>query len=143
MLHSCMCSLACRFHTSLQLAADRPKVKGLIGGLPPASALWNLQLALAYYSTSQARLISDLSTVAGSFCWISPIRHHHSHAAFQSAVLDTLECNSFPATAICNCNASQSLCMYTSDGTCWCTCCACTAYMYMLYTLYIYIVYFS
>lgn len=54
-------------YTYGQLAADRPKVKGLIGGLPPASALWNLKLALAYYSTSQARLLSDLSTIAGMF----------------------------------------------------------------------------
>lgn len=60
-----MCSFAC-VNAALQLAADRPKVKGLIGGLPPASALWNLKLALAYYSTSQARLLSDLSTIAGT-----------------------------------------------------------------------------
>ena len=52
---------------SVLLAADRHKVKGLVGGLPPTTALWNLKLALAYYSTSQAQLLSELSTLAGSF----------------------------------------------------------------------------
>ncbi|KAL3162204.1 hypothetical protein ABBQ32_009910 [Trebouxia sp. C0010 RCD-2024] len=42
------------------------EAKGLTGGLPSTTALWNLKLALAYYSTSQAVLLSELSNNAGS-----------------------------------------------------------------------------
>lgn len=65
---ACAASLASVF---VLLAAGQYKVKGLVGGLPPATALWNVKLALAYYSTSQAQLLSDLSTLAGSFPGVS------------------------------------------------------------------------
>ena len=62
---TCICSF-CLHQQILGFAADRHKVKGLVGGLPPATALWNLKLALAYYSTSQARLLSEMSTSVAS-----------------------------------------------------------------------------
>ena len=46
--------------------AGKHKVKGLTAGLPPAIALWNLKLGLAYYNTSQINLISELSALASS-----------------------------------------------------------------------------
>ena len=36
--------------------------KALTAGLPPATALWNLKMALAYYSSSLANASADLAT---------------------------------------------------------------------------------
>ena len=84
----------------VMLATDRHKVKGLVGGLPPATALWNLKLALAYYSTSQVQLLSDLSTVAGSFPdtpFQNLILRYYLHTALSCPLADTLECDVFVA----------------------------------------------
>ncbi len=46
--------------------AGKHKVKGLTAGLPPTTALWNLKLALAYYSSSLGNLSADLASRSSS-----------------------------------------------------------------------------
>lgn len=65
MVHRLVPSSPCIIN-DFELGAGKYKVKGLTGGLPSTTALWNLKLALAYYSTSQAVLLTELGTNAGS-----------------------------------------------------------------------------
>ena len=41
-------------------------MKGLTAGLPPTTALWNLKLALAYYSSSLGNLSADIASRSSS-----------------------------------------------------------------------------
>ena len=41
-------------------------MKGLTAGLPPTTALWNLKLALAYYSSSLGNLSADIAPRSSS-----------------------------------------------------------------------------
>ena len=93
------------------LAADIHKVKGLVGGLPPATALWNLKLALTYYSTSQAQLLCDTGTGAGRFpgAFSEPC----TASLLECTLLDTLGCDAFPSPQ----SATAKL-----ENTCVCTC---------------------
>ncbi|KAL0039031.1 hypothetical protein WJX77_005730 [Trebouxia sp. C0004] len=46
--------------------SGKHKVKGLTAGLPPTIALWNLKLALAYYSSSLGNLSDDIASRSSS-----------------------------------------------------------------------------